>query len=209
MLRDLREKMLGFWESKGKSFPNFGAIPAQAQIALMSWNYGLRLSGAPLMCNAVIAGDFVEAEKQCVISGWDGQKNQAHKRLLANAATITSKGLDVNSLPPMNGPFKPPPLVAGATVQQPLSTPVGKWRVEVNRWTWTYEFDGQGGVRWTDPSNGRRGTGKWKLANGRLSTSWLPSLTTEQWDLPLNAMNQTGTCVMAGQGTFKLKATKT
>ena len=56
MLRDLREKMLSYWGQKGQSFPNFGEIPAQAQVELMSWNYGLRLRGAPNMCDAVRAG---------------------------------------------------------------------------------------------------------------------------------------------------------
>ena len=108
-LRILRGKMLEFWGQKGESFPNFGAIPAQAQVALMSWNYGARLRSRRPMCDAVRAGDYVEAAKKSNVSGWDPKKNEAHERLLMNAATIVRDGLGLNTLPPITGPFKPPP----------------------------------------------------------------------------------------------------
>src|SRR5262249_18491958 len=64
MLNLLQNNMLGFWDSKGQDFPNFDQIPAQAQIALMSYNYGLRLSNAPKMCNAVRANDYTTAANE-------------------------------------------------------------------------------------------------------------------------------------------------
>lgn len=90
----------------------------------------------------------------------------------------------------------------------PLTSPVGRWRVQVSKWTWNYEFDSAGRVRWTDPFNGMTGNGTWKIANGKLLTSWAPvSKTVEQWDLPLDRSNQTGKCFMQ-VGTFLLSAAK-
>lgn len=88
----------------------------------------------------------------------------------------------------------------------PLSSPVGWWRVQVgNRWTWFYEFDVNGGVRWVDPFNNQTGRGTWKINDGRLLLSWAPaSKTKEEWDSPLTS-TQTGRCVMQA-GTFSLNA---
>ena len=80
----------------------------------MSWNYGLRLRGAPKMCAAVRARDYEEAAKQTLVPGWDAQKNAAHQRLMMNAAAIVKGGMSLNLLPPMAGPFKPPPPVTAA-----------------------------------------------------------------------------------------------
>jgi len=110
MLALLGDNMLRFWGQKGQDF-DFSAIPAQAQVALMSYNYGRRLSNAPKMCNAVRSSDFDTAATECVISGWDQRKNQAHQVLFQNAGAIIAKGLDLNTLPPIDGPFKPPPSV--------------------------------------------------------------------------------------------------
>jgi hypothetical protein len=91
----------------------------------------------------------------------------------------------------------------------PLDSPVGTWQVKVTPWTWIYEFDAHGGVRWTDPMNGLTGKGTWKLANGRLSLSWAPaSKTTEQWDLPLKSSDEKGHCIMDGV-THSVTASKT
>ena len=99
---------------------------------------------------------------------------------------------------------QPPPNV----LNPPLETPAGKWRVEVGRFVWIYEFDAAGSITWTDPFNNKTGKGKWRIANGRMLTSWLPSRTTETWDFPLNPARQSGTSVMPGEGTFPLKATR-
>jgi hypothetical protein len=122
MLRSLGETLLTFWSSCGQNFPNFGLIPAQAQVALMSFNYGLRLSGAPKMCNAVRAGDYVTAAKESFIGTWDMQKNAAHNRLFMNAAAIVRGGIDLSTLPPMQGPYKPPPAVSPAPVTPGVKT---------------------------------------------------------------------------------------
>jgi hypothetical protein len=111
MLKDLREKMLAYWDQKQVQLPDFTGIPAQAQVVLMSWNYGLRLIAAPKMCAAVRAGDYTTAANETLVPTWDGQKNDAHKQLMLNAATIVAKGMSLNTLPPMTGPFKPPPSV--------------------------------------------------------------------------------------------------
>jgi hypothetical protein len=119
----LREKMLEFWESKGQTFPKFENIPAQAQVALMSWNYGLRLSGAPNMCNAVRADppDYDRARKETNVPDWDGQKNEAHARLFENVRILVDNRMDTSILPPIDGPFKPPPKVeAVAREREPL-----------------------------------------------------------------------------------------
>jgi len=85
---------------------------------------------------------------------------------------------------------------------------VGRWRVQVHKWTWIYDFDANGGVRWTDPFNNKTGKGSWELLKASVLTTWTPvSNTTEQWFLPLNPANQTGKCVMK-EGVFQLKATK-
>jgi hypothetical protein len=109
MLDMLQSKMLGFWEQKGQDFPDFGSMPAQAQVALMSYNYGARLRIAPKMCEAVRNHDYADAAEESKIAGWDAQKNQAHKVLFLNAQKIFADNLDPNILPPIDGPFKPPP----------------------------------------------------------------------------------------------------
>lgn len=111
MLKDLRDKMLAYWAERQAQLPDFSGIPAQAQVVLMSWNYGLRLVGAPKMCAALRAGNYTTAANESEVPGWDGQKNAAHKQLMLNAGTILAKGMNLNTLPPMTGPFKPPPAV--------------------------------------------------------------------------------------------------
>jgi hypothetical protein len=116
MLESLRGLMLIHWASRGQGSPAFvdpdlEQIPAQAQVALMSYNYGLRLRVAPKMCAAVRHLDFDTAAVESFVPLVDGQKNQAHDRLFRNAATIIKDNLDFSTLPPIKGPFKPPPKV--------------------------------------------------------------------------------------------------
>ena len=61
MRPNLRENMLTFWDQRGSSanFPDFPTIPAQAQVALMSYNYGARISRAPKMCKAIKDGGSI------------------------------------------------------------------------------------------------------------------------------------------------------
>jgi hypothetical protein len=112
MLRKLNDKLLTLWGQSGMTFPNFETIPAQAQVALMSYNYGARLRSAPKMCAAVLAADYETAAKESLVPGWDGQKNAAHNRLFTNAAILFGwryLRVDMATLPPLGGPFKPPP----------------------------------------------------------------------------------------------------
>ncbi len=113
MLRDLRDKMLDYWSRKGQDFPDFATFPSQAQIALMSYNYGARLSSAPHMCNAARASEFAKAAKESFVGGWSIEKNAAHKRLFLNASALLITA--DTSLLPMSGTFKPPsPVMVGA-----------------------------------------------------------------------------------------------
>ncbi len=84
----------------------------------------------------------------------------------------------------------------------------GRWTVKVSKWTWIYDFDSSGGVRWRDPNNGRLGQGSWSLSNNYVLLSWAPaSKTTEHWDLPIDRSDQEGRCLMA-EGDFDLEAAK-
>ncbi len=132
----LRELMLTFWDQRGASsnFPDFPAIPAQAQVALMSYNYGARISRAPHMCSAIKDGDYHAAAMQSFMPGWDLQKNVAHRVLLLNAGIIVRDGLPKEQLPPL-GSFKPPPMLAGKP-ETDLSWLYGWWKV----WDGTYYF---------------------------------------------------------------------
>jgi hypothetical protein len=86
---------------------------------------------------------------------------------------------------------------------------VGKWTVNVDRWTWVYAFDDQFGVTWTDPSNGMSGRGSWlwRGGDGQVELTWTGSTTKETWFLPLNPMDQKGVCRMAA-GRFAVRAVK-
>jgi len=208
MLRCLSEKMLGFWNSKGQSFPNFGAIPAQAQVALMSYNYGARLSIAPNMCNAVRAGDYAGAAAESEVPGWDYKKNEAHKRLLMNAATIVRDGLDVATLPPKLGPFKPPPLVSSGTAAHgaDVSQLFGGWSVTIGSWTGFFFFDANGNVSWAEDQSSQGHAGHWSVNGGRLEWKFRDpgDFRTFTLPLPLITANAVGTILPAGQGWFTM-----
>jgi len=69
---------------------------------------------------------------------------------------------------------------------------VGWWYVWVDTYFWTYVFEANGEVRWTDPYNHKSGRGKWD-PKGNISIKWsAPSTATEQWG-PINPPNQVGT----------------
>jgi hypothetical protein len=208
MLRLLREKMLGFWEQRGRDFPNFQTIPAQAQVALMSWNYGLRLRGAPHMCDAVLAGDYLTAAKETRVPGWDGQKNDAHRRLMLNAAAIMRNGGDRNKLPPMQGPFKPPPAEPGAETTLntiPLGLP-GRWTVTIGGWRGLFFFDQSGGVSWANHDHAPKHAGRWSVNGSRLEWKFRDpgDFRTFTAQLPLDPSGVSGTILPAGQGWFSM-----
>ncbi len=85
------------------------------------------------------------------------------------------------------------------------SPPTGAWRVRVQNWTWIYTFDPNGNVGWRDPQNGRTGQGKWQFAGSKMITTWSPSATVEEWELPLNDKGQKGVAKMK-EGVFPLLA---
>jgi hypothetical protein len=208
MLGDLREKMLGFWDSRGAKLPDFSSIPAQAQVALMSYNYGARLSTAGDMCTAVRAGDYLTAAKETFVSGWDPQKNAAHKQLMLNAATIVATGMDLNTLPPVTGknPFKPPPPVAGAANTLDPAQLAGKWRVAIGTWNGFFFFKAKGDISWADSDDSMKHEGTWSEYNGRLVWWFFDKgdFRIFTLPLPLSTGNADGTILPAGQGRFTM-----
>jgi hypothetical protein len=207
MLADLRRKLLGYWDTKGQEFPNFATIPAQAQAALMSWNYGLRLRSAPKMCNAVRAGDFETAAAESKVPGWDGQKNNGHRVLLLNAAAIMKTGADPNKLPPVGGPFKPPPSEPGAAVPSPPvpAQLAGRWAVAIGGWKGLFFFDAKGGVSWAASDTSPRHAGRWAVKGNRLEWKFNQpgDIRTFTVPLPLSSKSS-GTILPAGQGWFTM-----
>lgn len=208
MLQLLREKMLEFWTYKGRELPNFQSLPAQAQVVLMSWNYGLRLTRAPKMCGAVLAGDYVTAANETLVPGWDGKKNEAHRILMLNAGAIVKSGGDLNKLPPINGPFKPPPAEPGAqtTINTvPMSLP-GRWMVTIGNWQGIFVFDKSGGVFWANNDHAPKHVGRWSVNGTRLEWNFKDpgDFRTFTVQLPLNPTAVSGTILPSGQGWFTM-----
>jgi hypothetical protein len=98
--------------------------------------------------------------------------------------------------------------VAPRLHEELLYSPVGTWRVQVDRFTFLYEFKENGQVFWVDPFNKNNGVGTWRTLGGdRMYFDWVDSKTVETWNLPMRPSGATGTCKMAA-GTFTLKAVK-
>ena len=68
----------------------FATFPAQAKIAVASYLYGWSLAKAPAFKTCLKARDFAGASVQSKMNGWASAKNLGHKRLLDNAASISS-----------------------------------------------------------------------------------------------------------------------
>jgi len=94
----------------------------------------------------------------------------------------------------------------------------GKWRVQVDRWTWIYEFttptkppvlQSERSVRWTDPFNRETGLGTWSLSTNMqlLTFAWNGSTTREEWSMPIDTRHQTGRSVMK-TGSYSVAAVK-
>jgi len=210
----LDKKMLEFWEGRGKTIQNFARLPAQAQVALMSWNYGLRLSGAPLMCEAVEEGTgdgFTRAAKESFIRGWDDHKNEGHKRLFLNAAAIVREGLAASTLPPLSQCTPPPavhPSVLAASVAgQPLGQQLaGHWDVRIGAWPGLFLFDARGGVSWMETRATQKHPGRWTSTSTRLEWKFNDpgDFRTFTVPLPLSFAAVSGTILPAGQGWFTM-----
>ena len=180
MRPNLRENMLTFWDQRGSSanFPDFPTIPAQAQVALMSYNYGARISRAPKMCKAIKDGNYHAAAMQSNVPGWDPQKNVAHRVLLLNAGVIARDGLAEGQLPPL-GAFKPPPMLTGAP-ERDLRWLYGWWTLWDGSYYYYY-FGPNGSVTYVEkepnptapaPNNpGNRGTYFFETA-GKMIVDW-------------------------------------
>jgi hypothetical protein len=85
-------------------FADFADWPAQAQVALASYCYGLSPEGAPKMRAALRKRDFDTAGLQSWISTWEDRKLIDHRVLFWNAARITEQraknpGTNKDSLP--------------------------------------------------------------------------------------------------------------
>ena len=86
-----------------------------------------------------------------------------------------------------------------------MTMPDLTWTVRVGSWTWIYKFSRKGTVTWRDPWNGMHGSGHWRIAGSTMTTTWAPSATTEQWDVPLDTNGATGKCSMKGT-TYDINA---
>jgi hypothetical protein len=207
MLLDLRSKLIEFWSQRGTVLPNLLGVPAQAQAALLSYNYGARLFSAPDMCAAVRAGDFVTASDQANVPIWDQQKNHAHRVLFLNAAAILASGGDVKKLPPANGPFKPPPSEPGAAALDAVYSMLpGKWAVTIGDWRGQFFFEESGDVSWAETDSSPKHKGQWKV-NGR-QVEWkfndAGDIRTFTVPTPLAIGTVSGTILPAGQGWFTM-----
>ncbi len=202
MLVNLRAKLLDYWDQRVRAnLPALEDIPAQAQVVLMSWNYGARLIHAPLMCRALNDGDFVTAAKQTMVPIWDLQKNEAHFRLMMNAGTIVQTGADVNKLPPISGPFKPPPQEPGATTDF-----LGQWTVNIGVWNGIFVFHETGSVFWADRVGAPAHVGQWSTNGTLLQWNFNDpgDFRTFTVQLPIDPANVSGTILPAGQGWFTM-----
>jgi hypothetical protein len=99
------------WDNQRQSrncpeLDSFDTMPAQAQIACMSYNYGFYISQTKLMKKAIADGDYDTAGKQSYLKSLDGQKLLAHRHLFYNAARIVEQGTDPDEIP--NDYMKPP-----------------------------------------------------------------------------------------------------
>jgi hypothetical protein len=182
----------------------------RVQVGKWTWFYEFDAQGGVRwtdpFSNATGRGTW-KLTNDCLVTSWaPGSSTTEEWHLPLNAEAQTGKCVMVQGVFALKavGGVEPPPNV----LNPPVSSPVGKWRVQVSKWTWVYEFDASGSVRWTDPQSNMTGKGTWKMTAGRLLTAWAPaSKTTEEWNLPLGSNNQTGKCFMQ-EGTFPLKAAK-
>lgn len=96
-------------------YADFETYPAEAQAAIVSFNYGIpAINTFPLLCMAISNGDWNSAARQCWINGASQRKNRAHQILFTNAARVLEQNLDVDSIadaskvdPPVIRPFVP------------------------------------------------------------------------------------------------------
>jgi hypothetical protein len=75
-----------------------------------------------------------------------------------------------------------------------LPTPIGRWEVHIDVWTWNYIFRPDNTVVWTDivtPSVIREGTGTWAFEGNYLRIKWWNG-NVEDWHIPLNPNSQRG-----------------
>ena len=101
--------------SHTEHYPNFEAYPAEAQVAIASFNYGIpAINTFPLLSMAISNGDWNLAARQCWINGASSRKNRGHQILFTNAARVVEQNLDFDSIadtskvdPPVIRPFVP------------------------------------------------------------------------------------------------------
>jgi len=96
-------------------YPGFETYPAEAQVAIVSFNCCIpAINTFPLLGMAISNGDWHTAARQCWISGASSRKNRAHQILFTNAARVVEQNLDLDSIadtnkvdPPVIRPFVP------------------------------------------------------------------------------------------------------
>jgi hypothetical protein len=160
------------------------------------------------MCKAVLAGDYPRAAIECWVNGWDGQKNKAHQVLLLNASALVHQGQDLTKLPPVAGPFKPPPSeLDGTSAQSDVQTQLpGRWNVTIGSWSGMFFFDANGGVSWAETAYGQRHAGRWTADDSTIEWRFREpdDIRTFKVSLPLDTTSVAGTILPAGQGWFTM-----
>ena len=132
--------------------------------------------------------------REKMLSYW-GQKGQSFPNL--------------NTLPPMTGPFKPPPSVSGGTttlntIHRQLA---GRWAIGIGDWHGFFFFDANGGVSWAESDYSRKHAGRWSVSGSRLEWKFRDpgDFRTFTISLPLNTTEASGTILPAGQGWFTMR----
>jgi hypothetical protein len=78
---------------------SFAEMPAQAQVAVASFNYGFLLTSTRNMKEALGEWDFDRAGQESFLRGLSPRKLLAHRTLFWNAARIVEQKLDADRLP--------------------------------------------------------------------------------------------------------------
>jgi hypothetical protein len=125
---------------------------------------------------------------------------------------MVSSGLDRTTLPPLTGPFKPPPAVVGGKtgLNTPLSQQLaGKWAVTIGGWKGFFFFDPQGGVSWAESATAPKHPGRWSAVAGRIEWKFRDpgDFRTFVVQQGVTTGKADGTILPAGQGWFSMAKT--
>jgi hypothetical protein len=103
---------------------DFAKMPAQAQVALTSFNYGWFITSAPILCNHLMGWDFDSVQKSCYTTAISAEKLLANRTLFWNAARILEQNQDFDHLPTKTKPPELAPWKAVAEVELEPGAPL-------------------------------------------------------------------------------------